>query len=146
MTEIILGHIEYDLIFIDCPPSLGLMTVNALTASDGIIIPMTCEYYSLEGLSQLVMTVRSVKSHYNPSLEIVGILITMFDKRLNLSKAVLDEIEKYYKDKLFKTQVARNVRLCEAPSYGKPAIYYDKFSKGAVAYDKVAAELIKRIF
>jgi len=136
---------EYDYILIDCPPSLGTLTVNALSASHGVIIPMTCEYYSLEGLSQLMMTVRQVKKLYNPALDITGILITMYDKRLNLAKQVLAEVEKYYADKLFKTTVARNIRITEAPSYGKPVVFFDKYSKGAIAYEKVAAELLKRI-
>ncbi len=136
---------NYDYIIIDCPPSLGTLTVNALTASDGIVIPMTCEYYSLEGLSQLMVTVKQVKKLYNNALDITGILITMYDKRLNLAKQVLAEVEKFYGDKLFKTTVCRNIRITEAPSYGKPVIFFDKYSKGALAYEKVAAELVKRI-
>lgn len=136
---------DYDYIIIDCPPSLGLLTLNALTAADGVVIPMTCEYYALEGLSQLVMTVRRVKKLYNPALEITGILITLYDKRLNLTKTVLSEIEKYYKDRIFSTKITRNVRLTEAPSYGMPVYYYDKSSKGADQYMDVANELIKRI-
>jgi chromosome partitioning protein len=106
---------------------------------------MVCEYYALEGLSQLTLTLRQIKKLYNPELDITGILITMYDKRLNLSKSVLEEIEKYYKDQIFKEKVTRNVRLCEAPSYGMPVVYYDKHSKGAVSYEKIASELIKRI-
>ncbi len=136
---------DYDYIMIDCPPSLGILTISALTAADGVLIPMVCEYYALEGLSQLMLTVRQVKKRYNPGLEVVGILLTMYDKRLNLTTQVQAELEKYYKDKLFKTTVVRNVRLSEAPSYGKPIIYYDKSSKGAVAYTKVAEELLARI-
>lgn len=136
---------EFDYIMIDCPPSLGILTVGALTASDGVVIPMVCEYYALEGLSQLMLTIRQVKKRYNPDLEITGILLTMFDKRLNLTMQVKAELEKYYKDKLFDTTVVRNVRLSEAPSYGMPIIYYDKSSKGAVAYTAVAKELIQRI-
>lgn len=135
----------YDYIIIDCPPSLGTLTVNALVASHGVIIPMTCEYYSLEGLSQLMLTVSQVKKLYNPTLDVTGILITMYDKRLNLAKQVLAEVDKYYSDKLFKTTVARNIRITEAPSYGKPVVFFDKYSKGAIAYDKVASELLKRI-
>jgi len=135
----------YDYIIIDCPPSLGAVTVNALCASDGVVIPMTCEYYSLEGLSGLTMTIRQVKNLYNSALDITGILITMYDKRLNIARQVLAEIERYYSDKLFKTTISRNVRLAEAPSYGKPVAYYDRYSLGALAYDRVAAELIKRI-
>lgn len=136
---------EFDYIFIDCPPSLGVLTLNALTAADGIVIPMICEFYALEGLSQLMMTVRKVKKHFNPELEITGILITMYDKRLNLSAQVKAELEKYYADKLFDTMVVRNVKLSEAPSYGMPIIYYDKSSKGAQAYKALADELIARI-
>jgi len=136
---------EFDYIIIDCPPSLGLLTLNALTAADGVVIPMVCEYYALEGLSQLTVTLRQVKKLYNKDLDITGILVTMYDKRLNLSKSVLEEIKKYYKDQLFKETISRNVRLCEAPSYGMPVLYYDKRSKGAASYEKIAAELMKRI-
>lgn len=136
---------SYDYIIIDCPPSLGLLTLNALTAADGVVIPMVCEYYALEGLSQLTVTLRQVKKLYNKDLDIIGILVTMYDKRLNLSKSVYEELKKYYRDQLFKESITRNVRLCEAPSYGKPVVYYDKHSKGAAAYEKVAAELMKRI-
>lgn len=136
---------EYDYIIIDCPPSLGLLTLNALTAADGIIIPMICEFYALEGLSQLMMTVRKVKKHFNPALEITGILITMYDRRLNLSAQVKAELEKYYSDKLFETVVVRNVKLSEAPSYGMPIIYYDKSSKGAQAYKALSEEIMNRI-
>lgn len=136
---------DYDYIIVDCPPSLGLLTLNALAAADGVIIPMTCEYYAMEGLVQLVMTVRRVKRLYNPGLEITGILITQYDKRLNLTKNVLSEIEKYYKDRIFATKIARNVRLTEAPSYGMPVYYYDKSSKGSEQYISAAKELMKRI-
>lgn len=136
---------DFDYIIIDCPPSLGLLTLNALAAADGVIVPMVCEFYALEGLSQLSVTIRQVKKLYNKNLEIAGILITMFDKRLNLSKSVLNEIKKYYPDQLFKETIARNVRLSEAPSYGMPVMYYDKHSKGAASYEKIAAELIKRM-
>ena len=136
---------EIDYIMIDCPPSLGILTVGALSAADGVLIPMVCEYYALEGLSQLMLTIRQVKKRYNPALEITGILLTMFDKRLNLTMQVKAELEKYYKDKLFETTIVRNVRLSEAPSYGMPVIYYDKSSKGAVAYTAVAKELTDRI-
>lgn len=135
---------DYDYIFIDCPPSLGILSINALAASNGVIIPMQCEFYSLEGLSQLMMTIKQVKKHYNPKLEITGILITMFNGRLNLSIQVLDEIKKYYADKLFSTSIVRNVKLSEAPSYGEPIIYYDKNSKGAHAYMDVAKEILER--
>ncbi|MBQ7940254.1 MAG: ParA family protein [Clostridia bacterium] len=136
----------YDVIIIDCPPSLGLLTVNALSAADGIVIPMQCEYYSLEGLSQLMMTVRRVKNQFNPSLSILGILITMYDGRLNLSAQVLQELKKYYSDKLFRTMIPRNVKLSEAPSFGAPVYYHDKYSRGSLAYVDVAKELLGRIF
>ena len=135
---------RYRFIFIDCPPSLGLLTVNALTAADGVIIPMQCEYFALEGLSQLMMTVRRVKNAHNPDLTIAGILITMYDGRLNLSAQVLDELKKYYSDSLFRTMIPRNVRLSEAPSYGEPILYYDKYSRGSLAYNDVARELLAR--
>ncbi len=137
---------DFDYIFIDCPPSLGILSLNALAASSGVIIPMQCEFYALEGLSQLMLSIKQVKKLYNPSLEIVGILITMFNGRLNLSLQVLDELKKYYADKLFKTGVVRNVKLSEAPSYGEPIIYYDKNSKGAQAYMEIASEIIDRTF
>ena len=133
---------KYDYIFIDCPPSLGLLTINALSASDSVIVPMQCEYYALEGLSQLTMTIAQVKRLYNSELSLLGVIITMFDGRLNLSLQVLEEIKKHFAGKLFKTPVPRNVKLSEAPSYGMPAIYYDKFSKGALAYIEIAKELI----
>ena len=135
---------DYDYIFIDCPPSLGILSINALAASSGVIIPMQCEFYSLEGLSQLMLSIRSVKRLYNPGLEITGILITMYNGRLNLSAQVLEEIKKYYADKLFATGIVRNVKLSEAPSYGEPIIYYDKYSKGARAYNDVAKEILER--
>ncbi len=135
---------RFDYIVIDCPPSLGLLSINALAASSGVIIPMQCEFYSLEGLSQLMLTIRQAKKLYNPSLEITGILITMYNGRLNLSMQVLDELKKYYADKLFKTSIVRSVRLSEAPSYGEPVIYYDRYSKGAKAYMDVADEIIER--
>lgn len=136
---------DFDYIIIDCPPSLGILTINALTASDGVIIPMQCEYYALEGLSQLMITLRQVKKLYNQNLDITGILITMYNGRLNLSLQVLDELKKFYIDKLFDTFVTRQVKLSEAPSYGKPIIYYDKFSKGGQAYMDIADEFIKRV-
>ena len=136
---------DYDYAVIDCPPSLGLLTVNALVAGDGVVIPMQCEYFSLEGLSQIMMTVKQVKKLYNPTLSLTGILITMYNGRLNLSVSVLDELKKYYADKLFKTPIQRNVRLSEAPSYGMPIQYYDKYSRGALQYNDVAAEITERI-
>ena len=136
---------EYDLIIIDCPPSLGLLTVNALTAAQGVVIPMQCEYFALEGLTQLMMSIKKVKQLYNPSLVITGILITMYNGRLNLSVQVMDELKKYYADKLFANVVTRNVRLTEAPSFGTPAYHYDKNSKGSQAYLEVSKELLSRI-
>lgn len=136
---------DFDLVFIDCPPSLGMLTVNALSCSDGVVIPMQCEYYSLEGLSQLMISIKKVKQLYNPSLTITGILITMFNGRLNLSTQVLDEIKKYYSDKLFRTPITRNVKLSEAPSFGTPIYYHDKYSKGSLAYIEVTKELISRV-
>ncbi|MGN1095941.1 MAG: ParA family protein [Eubacteriales bacterium] len=136
---------NYDFIIIDCPPSLGMLTINALVASDGAIIPMQCEYFSLEGLSQMMMTIKQVKKLYNPELSLTGILITMYNGRLNLSLQVIDELKKYYASKLFKNTIVRNVRLSEAPSYGKPIQYYDKYAKGADAYDSVAKEILERI-
>ena len=136
---------NYDYILIDCPPSLGMLTVNALTASDGVVIPMQCEYFSLEGLSQIMMTIKQVKKLYNPMLTLTGILVTMYNGRLNLSLQVLDELKKHYADKLFSVAINRNVRLSEAPSYGAPIQYYDKYAKGSSDYDKIAAELMERI-
>ncbi len=134
---------KYDYIFIDCPPSLGLITINALTAADTILVPIQCEYYALEGLSQLMSTVRQMKRLYNPTIELEGVLLTMFDGRLNLTQQVVREIKKFFPQKLFKTVIPRSVRLSEAPSYGKPIGYYDKRSKGAEAYRDLAKELIK---
>jgi chromosome partitioning protein len=135
----------YDIIIIDCPPSLGMLTVNALVASDGAVIPMQCEYFSLEGLSQMMMTIKQVKKLYNQKLNLTGILVTMYNGRLNLSLQVIEEIKKYYANKLFKTTITRNVRLSEAPSFGQPIQYYDKHAKGADAYNDVAKELLERI-
>lgn len=135
----------FDYIIVDCPPSLGILTINALAASDGLIIPMQCEYFALEGLSQLAMTAKQCKKLYNPRLEITGIIITMYNGRLNLTLQVLEELKKYYGDKLISTPVPRSVRLSEAPSYGKPIQYYDRFSKGALAYNDIAKEIVGRI-
>ena len=134
----------YDYIFIDCPPSLGLITVNALNASDTVLVPIQCEYFALEGLSQLMATVRQVKRLYNPTLEIEGIVLTMFDGRLNLTHQVVAEIKKYFANKLYKTAIPRAVRLSEAPSYGMPIQYYDKRSKGAESYNDLAKEFLKK--
>lgn len=136
---------DYDYIFIDCPPSLGLLTINALCAADGVIVPMQCEYFALEGLSQLMKTISIIKKKYNPSLTLDGVVVTMFDGRLNLSLQVLEEIKNYLPGKLFRTPVPRNVRLSEAPSYGMPIKYYDKHSKGAMAYEEISKELIERL-
>ncbi len=134
----------YDYIIMDCPPSLGLLTLNGLCAAKEVIVPMQCEYFALEGLSQLMYTVSLVKKMYNPTLELGGVILTMYDGRLNLSLAVAAEIRKYFPDRIFRTTVPRNVRLSEAPSHGKPCLYYDKNSKGAHAYLEIARELEKR--
>lgn len=136
---------KYDYIFIDCPPSLGMLTINALAASDGVIIPMQCEYYALEGLSQLMHTIRKIKQLYNRELEITGILITMYNGRLILSAQVVAELKKYYADKLFATTVSRNIKLTEAPGFGMPVMYHDKYSKGAAEYADIAKEIVERI-
>ena len=132
----------YDYILIDCPPSLGLLTLNALCAADTLIVPIQCEYYALEGLSQLMATVRQVKRLYNPQLDIEGVLLTMFDGRLNLTQQVAAEVKRFFPRKVFGTPIPRSVRLSEAPSFGKPILYYDRSNKGAQAYEAVAAELI----
>ncbi len=136
---------NYDYILIDCPPSLGMLTINAFTASDGVIVPMQCEFYALEGLSQLMVTINRIKRMYNPELSITGILITMFNGRLLLSMQVIAELDKHYSDKIFRTKVSRNVKLTEAPSFGKPTYYHDKSSKGSKEYLEVAKELATRI-
>ena len=133
----------FDFILIDCPPSLGLVTINALTAADTVLIPIQCEFFALEGLSQLTNTVKQVKKVYNPQLDIEGVLITMFDGRLNLTMQVLAEVKKYFASKTFKTVIPRNVRISEAPSQGKPINYYDRGSKGAKAYAELAEEILK---
>lgn len=135
---------QYDYLFIDCPPSLGLLTLNALCAADTVLVPIQCEYYALEGLSQLMTTVRQVKRLYNPDLELEGVLLTMYDGRLNLTQQVVAEVKRFFPRKVFATPIPRSVRLSEAPSFGKPINYYDKHSKGALAYDKLAKELISR--
>lgn len=135
---------DYDYVFIDCPPSLGLLTINALTAASRIIIPMQCEFYSLEGLSQLLKTVQLVKANLNPELEIFGVLLTMFDSRNNLSNQVAREVKKYLGNKLFATTIPRNVRVSEAPSHGLPVIAYDYNCRGARAYVRLAKEMLAR--
>ena len=136
---------DFDLALIDCPPSLSLLTVNALTAADSVVIPMQCEYYALEGLIQLMMSIRKVRELYNPSLTVLGILITMYNGRLTLTSAVLDEIKKHYGDKLFKTVIPRAVRLTEAPGFGEPINYHDRYSKACEAYTSAADEILSRI-
>ncbi len=135
---------RFDYIIIDCPPSLGLLTINSLAAAKYVVIPVLCEYYSLEGLSQLTATIKQIKRLYNPDIELLGVLVNMFDGRLNLSIAVLEEIKKYFADKLFKTPIPRSVKISEAPSHGMPITDYDKNGKGTAAYLAVALELMKR--
>ncbi|NLK00534.1 MAG: ParA family protein [Clostridia bacterium] len=136
---------DYDYILIDCPPSLGLLTLNALTAADKILIPIQCEYYALEGLGQLMNTIKLVKKHLNPGLELEGVVLTMFDARTNLSIQVVDEVKNHFKDKVFRSIIPRNVRLSEAPSHGKPVITYDPKSKGAEMYTELAGEIIENV-
>ena len=134
---------DYDYIFIDCPPSLGLITLNSFTASDSVLVPIQCEYYALEGLGQLINTIKLVQKHLNKDLEIEGVILTMFDSRTNLSTEVASEVEKYFGNKVFQTVIPRNIRLSEAPSHGVPISIYDPNSKGAEKYKKLAKELIK---
>lgn len=133
---------EFDIVLIDAPPSLGLITINVLTASNSVIVPIQCEYYALEGVSQLMNTIKKVKQVMNPDLEIEGILMTMFDSRTNLSIQVIEEVKKFFPNKVYKTLIPRNVRLSEAPSFGKPIIYYDIASKGAESYLDLADEIL----
>ena len=153
LAEFIAKIKGFDYVMIDCPPSLGMLTVNALTAADGVIIPvqadsvvipMQCEYYALEGLTQLMLSIKKVKQLYNPRLTVAGILITMYNGRLNLSAQVLAEIKKYYSDKLFSVVIPRNVTVSEAPGFGTPINHHDRYSKGARAYMEAAEELMKR--
>lgn len=135
---------DYDYIFLDCPPSLSLIPINALCACDTVLVPMTCEYFAMEGLSQLIESIRLVKQRYNPTIDIEGILFTMFDGRLNLTTQVVNEVKKHFPKKLFNTVIPRNVRISEAPSFGKPVVYYDKSSRGAEAYMALTQEMLKR--
>ena len=146
-TKIALDSIkdDYDYIFIDCPPSLGMLTVKALSISDGVVIPMQCEFYSLEGMSQLLNTVKKIRQLYNPTLQVVGILLTMHNGRLTLTAQVVEELKKYYADKLFKVPISRAVRIAEAPGYGEPICYHDPYGKGSLEYAAVAKELMMRI-
>ncbi len=134
---------DYDYVFMDCPPSLGLITLNALTAADKILVPIQCEYYALEGLSQLINTIKLVKTNLNPVLEVEGVVLTMFDGRTNLSIQVADEVKKYFKNKVYKTIIPRNVRLGEAPSFGMPVIKYDEACYGTRCYNELADEMIE---
>ncbi len=136
---------QFDYIFIDCPPSLGMLTVKALSVSDGVVIPMQCEFYSLEGMSQLFNTIKKIRQLFNPSLQVVGILLTMYNGRLTLTGQVVAELKKYYADQLFRVPISRTVRLSEAPSYGAPICYHDPYGKGALEYAAVAKELMMRI-
>jgi chromosome partitioning protein len=133
---------RYDYVFVDCPPSLGLLTVNALTAADRVLIPLQCEYFALEGISELVATLQRVKRALNPTLEIEGVLLTMVDERTNLTQQVMAEVKKHFRDQVFKVQVPRSVRLAEAPSFGKPVLLYDIRSRGATAYLELAQEIM----
>lgn len=135
---------KYDFIIVDCPPSLGLLTLNGLTAADSVIIPVQCEYFALEGLGQLLNTINIVKKHFNPHLEIEGVLLTMFDSRLRLSHQVAEEVRKYFGDKVYKTVITRNVKLSEAPSHGRPAILYDAQALGSQNYLQLASEILSK--
>ena len=135
---------NYDFIILDCPPSLGLITINALCAVDSVLVPIQCEFYALEGLSQLMNTVRQVKRKYNPLIDIEGVLLTMFDGRLNLTQQVGSEVKRFFPQKVFSVVIPRNVRLSEAPSFGQPVSYYDRLSKGSKAYDELADEFLKK--
>jgi chromosome partitioning protein len=141
----VLKDLNYDYILIDCPPSLGLLTVNALAAADQVLIPVQAEYYAMEGLSQLLSVIQQVRQALNPSLNILGVVVTLYDSRNSLSEQVKKELESYFEDKVFKTLIPRNVRLAEAPSFGKSIIEHDKWSKGARAYKALAREVEKRV-
>ena len=133
----------YDYIFIDCPPSIGLLTLNALTAAGSVLVPIQCEYYALEGLSQLMAIIKKVKQSHNPALQLEGVLLTMYDGRLNLTLQVKEEVKRYFGEKVYKNVITRNVRLSEAPSHGMPVQLYDRYSKGALAYRELANEFIR---
>ena len=135
---------DFDFIFIDCPPSLGVLTINALTAVDSVLIPIQCEFYALEGVGQLINTVQLVKKSLNKSLEIEGVVMTMYDYRTNLSNEVYDEVKKFFNEKVFKTTISRNIRLAEAPSFGLPVVLYDEKCKGADAYKALTKEFLSR--
>ena len=134
----------FDFIFMDCPPSLGLITLNALCAADTVLVPIQCEYYALEGLSQLMSTIRQVKKLYNPFIDMEGVLLTMFDGRLNLTHQVVEEVKRFFPQKVYKTVIPRNGKLSEAPSFGMPILYYDKKSKGAESYNQLADEFLNK--
>jgi len=136
---------DYDYILIDCPPSLELLTVNALAAADSVLVPVQCEYYALEGIADLTTTIKMINSRINPKLEIQGIVLTMYDSRTNFSEQVAGEIRRYFGDKVYRTTIPRNIRIAEAPSHGKPVIAYDRISKGSSAYLKLTSELVKQI-
>jgi len=145
LKEVLSKHIDsYDFVFIDCPPSLGMLTLNALAAADTVLVPIQCEYYALEGLSQLVNTVKNVKKKINPEIDIEGIVLTMYDGRTNLTIQVAEEIKKYFGKKVYKTVIPRNVRLSEAPSHGLPVIAYDRLCRGAESYNALAQEFLSK--
>lgn len=135
---------KFDFVFIDCPPSLGFLTINALTASNSVLIPIQCEFYALEGVGQLVNTIQLVKKSLNPSIDIEGVVLSMFDSRTNLSNEVVSEVKKYFKEKVYSTTIPRNIRLAESPSFGLPIMLYDNKCKGAEAYEKLAKEFLER--
>ena len=135
---------QYDYMFIDCPPSLELLTLNAICAADRVLIPVQCEYYALEGLSDLMQTLRAVKRRLNPTIDVFGVLLTMYDGRTNFSAQVAEEVRRYFPGKVFAAVIPRNVRLCEAPSHGKPVYEYDRFSRGAQSYEQLAREVLER--
>jgi chromosome partitioning protein len=136
---------DFDFVLIDCPPSLGLLTINALTAAEGLIIPIQCEYYALEGLSKLLDSVRLVKTHLNPELEVFGVVMTMYDSRTKLAQQVVEEVRDFFTDKVFQTMIPRTVRVSEAPSFGQPVTLYDPTGKGALAYTALAEEVVNRV-